>query len=111
VVRLLDGDAAGALKSFGEALKLEPGNPSALVCAAEALVEAGNPGKALAVVEKAMGDRPDAWLIAAAAAERLGAADDARLFLSKAKERTARGGYECLHRAARHEALERSLAG
>lgn len=111
VVRLLAGDPGAALRSFAEALRLEPANPSALVCTAEALVEAGNPGKALAVVEKAMGDRPDAWLIAAAAAERLGARDDARLFLGKARERTARGGYECLHRSARHEALERALAG
>ena len=109
VIRLMEGRPQDSLKAFTEALRVEPKNPSARVGAAEALVELGDAAKALQIVEPALGALPDGWLIAAAAAERLGAAGDARLFLGKAKERNG-SGYECLHRWARHEALEKALA-
>jgi predicted Zn-dependent protease len=109
VVQLLRGDASGALSAFAEALRAEPENPSARVGAAEALLELGQAGKALEVVEPALGTQADGWLIAADAALRLGAAADARTFLARARERT-KGGYECQHRWARHETVERALA-
>lgn len=107
IVHLLQGRAGDGLNDFAAALKAEPANASARVGAAEALLDVGEPARALAAVEPALGKQPDGWLVAACAAERLGAKDDARLFLSRARERL--GGYECLHRWARHEALEKAL--
>jgi tetratricopeptide (TPR) repeat protein len=110
VVHLLQGLAADALTDFADALRVEPDNRSARVGAAEALLEAGQAARALEVVEPALGDRPDGWLVAAAAAERLGARGDARLFLARAVERRG-AGYECPHRLGRHQALVQALAG
>jgi tetratricopeptide (TPR) repeat protein len=109
VVLLLAGQPSQALQAFAAALRSEPENGSARVGAAEALIELGEAGRALEVVEPALGAQPDGWLVAASAAHALGAAADARVFLARAKERAARG-YECLHRWARHEAVERALA-
>jgi tetratricopeptide (TPR) repeat protein len=109
VIRLLEGQPQASLRAFTAALRLEPSNPSARVGAAEALVDLGDGTRALQVVEPALGTPPDGWLIAAAAAQRVGALADAALFLGKARERSG-AGYECLHRWARHEALERDLA-
>jgi len=110
VVRLLSGKPGDSLKAFGEALRQEPENPAARVGAAEALLDLGDPAKALAVVEQALGQGPDGWVVAASAALALGAAADARLFLEQAKRRVG-AGYECLHRWARHEAVERACGG
>jgi tetratricopeptide (TPR) repeat protein len=109
VVRLLEGRPADSLKAFSEALRAEPANPAGRVGAAEALLDLGDATKALAVVEPALGHGPDGWLVAASAALQLGARGDAAVFLAQAKAR-AGGGYECLHRWARHEAVERALA-
>jgi len=46
--------------------------------------------------------------VAASAALGLGAAADARVLLEQARAR-AGSGYECLHRWARHEAVEKAL--
>jgi len=108
VVRLLEGRAADSLRSFTEALRVEPANGAARVGAAEALLDLGDPAKALSVVEPALGKVPDGWLVAAAAAHGLGAVADARVFLEQARAR-AGVGYECLHRWARQEALEQAL--
>ena len=108
VVRLLQGRSQASLQAFTEALRLEPRNPAARVGAAEALLDLGQAAKALQVVEPALGPAPDGWLVAASAAQQLGAAADARLLFSRAKERQG-AGYECLHRWARHEALEKAL--
>ena len=109
VVRLLQGQAQASLQAFTAALRLEPRNGSARIGAGEALLDLGQPAKALEVVEPALGATPDGWLVAAAAAEQLGSAGDARLFFEQARQRQGTG-YECLHRWARHQALERSLA-
>jgi len=109
VVLLLAGKPSDALQAFAGALRSEPGNGSARVGAAEALLELGEARRALEVVEPALGPQPDGWLVAASAAAALGAGADARVFLARAKERTA-CGYECLHRWARHEAVDRALA-
>jgi len=108
VVRLLEGRPGDSLKAFSEALRAEPVNGAARVGAAEALLDLGDHAKALSVVEGALGQAPDGWLVAASAALGLGAAGDARVFLQQAKAR-AGVGYECLHRWARHEALEKAL--
>jgi tetratricopeptide (TPR) repeat protein len=108
VVHLLSGEAADSLKAFSEALRAEPANGAARVGAAEALLDLGQPAKALSVVEPALGKGPDGWLVAASAALGLGAAADARVFLEQARAR-AGVGYECLHRWARHESVERAL--
>ncbi|MBK9518804.1 MAG: glycosyltransferase [Anaeromyxobacter sp.] len=110
VIALQRGRAGDALAAFEGALAQEPGNPSALAGQAEALLELGEAGRALKVVERALGARPDGWLLAAEAAWRLGAAGDARLLLARADERRA-AGWECPHRQARHAALARALAG
>jgi len=108
VVHLLEGRPADSLKAFTEALRAEPLNGAARVGAAEALLDMGDPAKALSVVEPALGQAPDGWLVAASAALGLGATADARVFLAQAKARAA-AGYECLHRWARHEAVEKAL--
>jgi tetratricopeptide (TPR) repeat protein len=109
VVRLLRGQAAASLQAFTDALRLDGKNASARVGAAEALVELGDSARALELVEHALGAGPDGWLMAAAAAHGLGSRSDARLFFGQACSRK-QVGYECLHRFARHEALERELA-
>ena len=108
VVRLLEGRAADSLRAFTEALRAEPANAAARVGAAEALLDLGDPAKALSVVEPALGRAPDGWLVAASAALGLGSGADARVFLEQAKARGG-AGYECLHRWARQEALEKAL--
>lgn len=110
VVRYLRRQAPDALRAFGEALQLEPGSEAARVGAAEVLVDLGDPGKALQVVEPALGSRPDGWLVAACAAERMGSREDARTFLAQAGQRSARG-YLHAHRLVRQAQLERVLAG
>ncbi len=110
VVRCLAGRLPEALRTFGEALALEPGSAAARVGAAEVLVELGQAAKALEVVAPALGALPDGWLVAASAAERLGARDDARTFLAKARQRLG-SGYLHAHRGLRQDRLERSLAG
>lgn len=103
-VRYLRGRWPEALRAYSEALRLEPANQAARVGSAEVLVELGQAPRALELLQPALGPRPDAWLVAAMAAERLGALADARLFLTQAAAR-ASGGYERLHRAQQHRAL------
>jgi tetratricopeptide (TPR) repeat protein len=108
VVRLLEGHPADSLKAFSEALRAEPANGAARVGAAEALLDLGEAAKALSVVEPALDKGPDGWLVAASAALQLGARADAAVFMGQARARNG-GGYECLHRWARHEAVEQAL--
>lgn len=109
VVRYLRRRPAEALRAYGEALKVEPDGAAARVGAAEVLVDLGEPGKALGAVEPALGAQPDGWLVAACAAERLGARADARAFLAKARERLG-VGFQHAHRGIRLAQLERALA-
>jgi tetratricopeptide (TPR) repeat protein len=110
VVLLLAGRAREALAAFADVLRAEPANGAARVGAAEALLDVGEPAQALRTVEGALGSQPDGWLVAASAAHALGSGGDARLFLDEARRRVA-VGYECLHRWARQEALERAVGG
>jgi tetratricopeptide (TPR) repeat protein len=108
VVHLLQGRPAEALAEASAALRADPENPSAWTGAAEALLALGQPAKALAAVQRSLGPRPDGWLVAAGAARELGAVADARTFLARAQERSARG-YEYLHRWSWSNALARAL--
>jgi tetratricopeptide (TPR) repeat protein len=110
VVRYLRRAPAEALRAYGEALQVEPGSAAARVGAAEVLVDLGDPAKALQVVEPALDAQPDGWLVAACAAERLGARDDARTFLASARQRLG-AGFQHAHRSIRLQQLERALAG
>jgi tetratricopeptide (TPR) repeat protein len=108
-VRYLRRSAAEALRAYGEALRVEPESAAARVGAAEVLVDLGDPRKALQMVEPALGAQPDGWLVAACAAERLGAREDARAFLARARERLG-VGFQHAHRTIRHHQLEQALA-
>jgi len=108
VVRYLRGQWPDALRACGEALKLEPGSAEARTAAAEVLVELGQATKALEILRPALGSGPDAWLVAASAAQRLGADGDARVFLGKALAQSG-GGYQRIHRRLRQAALEATL--
>ncbi|MFT3915739.1 MAG: tetratricopeptide repeat protein [Anaeromyxobacteraceae bacterium] len=107
-VLLLAGRPRDALAAFAEALRAEPGSAAARAGAAEALLELGQPAKALETVEAALGEAPDGWIVAAAAAHALGAAAEARAFLAEAARRSGIG-FDCVHRRARQAALEAAL--
>jgi tetratricopeptide (TPR) repeat protein len=109
VVRYLARRSPEALRAFSEALALEPGSAAARIGAAEVLVDMGQAAKALEVVEPALGAPPDGWLVAACAAERLGARADAASFLAQARLRLG-SGYLHAHRGLRQAQLEQALA-
>jgi len=108
VIHLLSGRPADALNAFAAVLKAEPENGSARIGAAEALIEVGQPSKALATVEKALDRRPDGWIVASAAALALGARSDAKLFLDQAVTRNT-SGYEAPHRYGIQRQIEAAL--
>jgi tetratricopeptide (TPR) repeat protein len=110
VVRYLARRLPEALRAFSEALGLEPGSAAARIGAAEVLVDLGQAAKALEVVEPGLGAQPDGWLVAACAAERLGAREDAARFLAQARQRLG-SGYLHAHRGLRQAQLERALDG
>ncbi|HET6410656.1 MAG TPA: glycosyltransferase [Anaeromyxobacter sp.] len=107
-VHLLQNRPGEALREAGRALECDPRSPLAWTTAAEALLSAGQPARALEAVQRALGERADGWLIAAAAAFDLGARADARTFLFKARKHQS-AGFEHLHRVARLRQLERAL--
>ncbi|MEI8256885.1 MAG: hypothetical protein WCJ30_14525, partial [Deltaproteobacteria bacterium] len=53
---------------------------------------------ALGLLEPFLDDRPDAWVLVAAATHALGAVDDARTFLAQARTRADKGGFFSPHR-------------
>ncbi len=90
-LRLRRGDGAGAVGPLEALRRLEPGNGLAAVGLAEARLLAGDAAGALAAVEPLLGAAPDGWIVAALAAERLGARDDARLLAGEAGRRAGAG--------------------
>jgi tetratricopeptide (TPR) repeat protein len=102
-VLLLAGRPREALGAFEEVLREAPGDTEARIGRAEALLDSGEPGAALAALEPLLGERAelaDPWLLAAAAARALGSNADAALLLARARERLA-GGLGALHRRER----------
>ncbi len=91
---------AEASAAFSAALSEEPRSRPARVGLAESALETGDARRALELVEPALGETPDGWTVAAAAALALGAHGDAALLAARARERVARG-FEAAHRRAR----------
>jgi tetratricopeptide (TPR) repeat protein len=108
-VLLLLGRPDEALAEFRAALAEVPDEPEARLGEAEAVLDAGDAAAALARVERLLGERPDGWVLAAAAARASGAPGEARLLLARAGERVA-AGYVAVHRAERHVAMVRELS-
>jgi len=69
-VLLLAGCPAEALAAFEATLRELPANPAALLGRAEAVLDGGDPARALSLLEPLLGDRADGWLLAAAANPR-----------------------------------------
>ncbi len=97
------GRAGEAAEAFRRA-EGAGGGLDAAVGLAEAAVRLGRPAEALTALEPLLRDRAEPWLVAALAAEGLGAASDARLFLGKAAGQP--GGYSSPH----YRELHRDLA-
>jgi len=76
---------------------------------AEARLEMGEVALARTLLEPLLAERPDAWVLAAAAEARAGSGGEARRLLTGARER-ARKGFVAPHRAHRLQALVRALA-
>ncbi|MBL8958109.1 MAG: glycosyltransferase [Myxococcaceae bacterium] len=98
------GKPAEAKTSLEKALALKPGAFEAKVSLAEALLDVGDANAALGACDGTLGDEPDGWLIAAAAAIELGAPADAQHLFNNACARQAKG-YVSPHRAVRHTDL------
>ena len=102
------GRPAEAKAAFDEALEIQPEYREAKLGRVECLVDLGDPKAALEEVEPLLDERPDGWLLAAAAVESLGRLQHFELFLTRARERRPRG-YLSPHRLERHAALHCAL--
>lgn len=108
-VMLALGRVDEAQEAFAAARSAQPEAREAALGVAECLLDKGETEAALAAVEPLLDDRPDGWLLAAAAAHALGLLDDLRVLLGRARERSARG-YLSPHRRERHGLLHGALA-
>jgi glycosyltransferase involved in cell wall biosynthesis len=106
---LLLGRLGAARAAFEAALALLPDHLEARLGLIECLLEDGRYGEVLARIEPLLGEGPDAWLLAAAAASALGATDDLRALLARARALSSKG-YLAPHRVARHIRLHVELA-
>jgi glycosyltransferase involved in cell wall biosynthesis len=98
-----------ARAAFEAALAVLPDHLEARLGLIECLLEDGRYGEVLARIEPLLGEGPDAWLLAAAAADALGATDDVRALLARARALSSKG-YLAPHRVARHIRLHVELA-
>jgi hypothetical protein len=106
---LLDARRPGDARAlFESALSEAPGSCRARAGLAEAALDAGDPGAALSLVEPALREGADGFVVAAAAAQAVGADADARALLAGARARLALG-LARPRRAARLDALARAL--
>lgn len=108
-VELALGRPAEARAAFTRALARRAGHREAALGLVECDLDVGRPEAALAAIEPLLDDRPDPWLLAAAAVEQLGMLRDFRTFLAKARERAPRG-YLSPYRRERHAVLHALLA-
>ncbi len=109
VLRLLRGEVAAAREAFDAALAANPRADEAALGVVECRLDAGDAAGALTAVEKHLGAAPDGWVLAAAAAEELGAVSAMRDLLARCQQTIAQG-YVSPHRAARHGELLTTLA-
>lgn len=106
---LLLGRIGAARAAFEAAIALRPDHLEARLGLIECLLDDGTYGEVLARIEPLLDAHPDGWLLAAAAAEALGALDDFRVLLARARSLSGQG-YLAPHRCARHAKLHLALA-
>jgi tetratricopeptide (TPR) repeat protein len=85
VVRLTGGRPGEALECFTRSRAMGATDRIALA-EAEALLALARPGEALRALEPLLGEGREAWLLAARAAQALGASADAKVFLARAQQ-------------------------
>lgn len=109
-VELLLAEPAAAEACFRQALALEPQSLEARLGSIEARLEQGQAAQALADLSSVLTTEcADAWVLGAAAAHALGAADDARLFLKSARAALDSKPWVADFRRGRLDELERAL--
>ncbi len=99
----------GAHAMFGRALEARPGDRAPALGKAEASIAAGQAKAGLRQLDGLIDGGPDAWTLAALAAETMGEGSDARLFAGRARQ-TASRGFVAGHRRAMLRALIERLA-
>jgi len=90
-VRLQLGRRDEAGQALRAALAEQPGLPEARLGLLELQLQGGDAAGALSGCEPLLDDKPDAWVLAAAAARALGAETDAALLAARAAERAGKG--------------------
>ncbi|HVS18017.1 MAG TPA: glycosyltransferase family 2 protein, partial [Planctomycetota bacterium] len=106
-VELARGEYANALAAFEAAIEESPDPKEAHLGRLEALIGCGRPGDALGELEPLLAtDTPDAWTLAALAADALGSTDDRTLFLARARAAAMHTGWTSPGRCVRFLALE-----
>ena len=103
------GRPANALTAVQAALAEKPDDIESQLLLAEAVLDCGEAGRALRMLETLLVDRPDGWLLAGAAALLAGGRGDANLFFAKARSHLAQG-FVSAHRRLRFADLARALA-
>jgi tetratricopeptide (TPR) repeat protein len=98
-----------ASDAFDEALATRPDGAEALLGKVECALQRGDAERVFASVETYGSRGPDVWLLAASAAEEVGAIEPMANFLARAKERLPLG-YVSRQRAARHAELVCAMA-
>jgi tetratricopeptide (TPR) repeat protein len=88
---LASGQPHRALAAFTEALKWAPDGADERIAVCEARIECGDVQTALDELEQLFDEHPDAWVVAAQAAEAASALDEFPRFLSAAVERAPAG--------------------
>lgn len=102
---LLLGRPAEAQVAFADALRFQPGHPEAVLGELEARLERGEAAAVLGALEPTLARGPaDAWILAAAAAQALGATSDVAILVQRAEGLAARG-VMARHRVERLQAL------
>jgi predicted Zn-dependent protease len=98
-VRLAQGRRAAAVACFSRALLAHPGDRDARLGLAELQIAGGRAAGAMVVLERLLDERPDGWVLAAAASRAINSSASVAGLLRRAGERAAGRGYVAPHRA------------
>lgn len=110
-VELARGEHENALVAFESALEQSPDPKEAHLGRLEALIGCGRASEVLAELEPLLtADTPDAWALAAFAADALGSADDRTLFLARARAAAMHTPWAGAGRLVRFHAFESRCA-
>lgn len=110
-VQLALGDHESALLAFEAALERAPDPKEALLGRLEALIGCGRTAEALPELEPLLpADTPDAWALAAFAADAIGSVDDRTLFFTRARAASQHTPWAGAGRLLRYQALENRCA-